>query len=285
MNAFQSLNRRDLIRGGIIASVGVLAACNGVAPAPEATAKAKPYAGKLGIQLYTFREQFEQDYDGVLKTLAEIGYKDLEFAGYFQHDAGAIKARMDDLGLVSNSTHVQLADMRDNFDAVVERAAMMGQTKLIIPWLAPEERNLDGYKAIADLLNERAAPAREAGMTVGYHNHEFEFETINGEVPYDILLERTDPENVTMELDFFWAHKANVDPLALFEKAPGRFSACHIKDASAEGEMVNIGDGVIDFPAIMAEAEKAGLECFYVENDDTKDAPAFARASFEYLNS
>ncbi len=283
MNAFPSLGRRDVLRGGLIGSIGLLAACNGAGPGQEA-AKPKPYEGKLGIQLYTFREQFEQDYDGVLTTLAEIGYKDLEFAGYFEHDAAAIKARMDDLGLVSNSTHVQLADMRDNFDAVIERAALMGQSKLILPWLAPEDRILDNYKAIADLLNERAGPAKEAGMTVGYHNHEFEFETVDGEVPYDILLERTEADKVTMELDFFWTHKANVDPLDLFSKAPGRFSACHIKDASAEGEMVNIGDGVIDFPAIMAQADTAGLECFYVENDDTKDAAAFAKASFAYLN-
>ncbi len=284
MKALQSLDRRDVLKGGLLGSIGLLAACNGVAPTPETAAKTSPYTGKLGIQLYTFREQFEQDYDGVLTTLAQIGYKDLEFAGYYDHDAAAIKARMDDLGLVSNSTHVQLADMQDNFDAVIERAALMGQTKLIIPWLAPEDRNLDRYKAIADLLNERAGPAKEAGMIVGYHNHEFEFETIDGEVPYDILLERTEADAVTMELDFFWAHKANVDPLELFAKAPGRFSACHIKDASKDGEMVNIGDGVIDFSAILAESETAGLECFYVENDDTKDAEGFAKASFAYLD-
>ncbi len=283
MNAFQSLGRRDVLKGGLIGSIGLLAACNGAVPGQDA-ANTKPYAGKLGIQLYTFREQFEQDYDGVLTTLAEIGYKDLEFAGYFEHDAAEIKARMDDLGLVSNSTHVQLADMRDNFDAVVERAVLMGQSKLIIPWLASEERTLDGYKAIADLLNERAGPAKEAGMMVGYHNHEFEFETVDGEVPYDLLLERTESDKVTMELDFFWTHKANVDPLELFAKAPGRFSACHIKDSSAYGRMVNIGDGLINFTAIMAQAETAGLEHFYVENDDTEDAEGFAKASFEYLD-
>ncbi len=280
----QSVNRRCFLEGGLLGSMALLAACNGGAPSRD-TAVIRPYTDKLGMQLYTFRTEFESDYESVLKTLSEMGYRDLEFAGYFEHDPKAVKTSMDALGLISNSTHVQLADMRDNFDASVERAALMGQSKLIIPWLAPEERTLDNYKAIADLLNERSGLANAAGMTVGYHNHEFEFETVDGEVPYDILLERTDPNAVTMELDFYWAHIAGIDPLDLFRKTPGRFSACHIKDTSNTGDMVNIGDGVIDFVAIMAEAEIAGLECFYVENDNASDPTAFAKASFEFLNS
>ncbi|WP_209347179.1 sugar phosphate isomerase/epimerase [Pontixanthobacter sp. CEM42] len=279
-----TLNRRRFLEGSLASSAVLLAACNGAAPS-GAAAVAKPYTDKLGIQLYTYRELFEKDYESVLKTLAEIGYKDLEFAGYFEHDPKAVKATMDALGLVSNSTHVRVEQFREGFDEAIETAALMGQTKLILPWLAPEERNMDNYRAIADLLNERSSAAKAAGMTVGYHNHEFEFETLDGEVPYDVLLERTDADAVTMELDFFWAHKAGVDPIELFKIAPGRFTACHIKDSSATGEMVNIGDGVIDFAAIFAETELAGLECFYVENDDTTDPAAFAKASFDFLNS
>lgn len=281
----QAINRRRFLEGSLLGSMAMLAACNGAASLGADSSSTKPYTDKLGVQLYTFRTLFESDYESVLKALAQIGYNDLEFAGYFEHDPKAVKASMDALGLVSNSAHVQLNDLRDNFDATIERAAMMGQSKLIIPWLAPEDRNLDNYKAIADLLNERASPAKAAGMMVGYHNHEFEFETIDGVVPYDLLLERTDPTAVTMELDFYWTHVAGVDPLELFKKAPGRFSSCHIKDSSDTGEMVNIGDGVIDFAAIMAEAKAAGLECFYVENDNPSDPVAFAKASFAFLNA
>ncbi len=278
-----TINRRRFLEAGAVGSLGLLAACNGAAaPVP---AKPKPYAGKLGVQLYTFRALFEQDYAAVLKTLAEIGYKDLEFAGYFNHDPAQIKGLMDELGMASNSTHVRLEQMRGDFGAAMETAALMGQTKLILPWLAEEERTMDNYKAIADLMNERGAEAKASGMQVGYHNHEFEFETVEGEVPYDVLLSRTDPDLVTMELDFFWAHKANVDPIALFKQSPGRYTACHIKDADADGNMVNIGEGVIDFSAIFAEAGTGGLECFYVENDDTQTPADFARKSFAFLES
>ncbi len=108
---------------------------------------------------------------------------------------------------------------------------------------------------------------REAGLRFGYHNHDFEFETIDGQIPFDVLLDETDPGLVDFELDLFWITKGGEDPLRYFERYPGRFTLCHVKDMAAGGEMVDVGAGGIDFAAIFARAEQAGLKHFFVEHD------------------
>lgn len=281
------MNRRQILETGLIGGAAVLAGCGKPAETNTnntgKTTAISPYTDKLGVQLYTLRTLFETDFRTTLKALADIGYKDIEFAGYFDHTPREIKSLMDDLGLESHSTHVQLADMHDNFDAAVETAQEMGQTNLIIPWLHPDERTIDSYKAIADLLNRRGEAVRDADMRVAYHNHEFEFEIIDDQVPYNILLDETDSKFVSMEIDFFWARKANIDPVALFNRAPGRFIACHIKDMSSTGDMVDVGDGEIDFGEIFKHAETAGLQRFYVEHDQPADPITSVTRSFQHL--
>lgn len=279
---------RRLFIGSSLAGAATLAA--GCTPQAEVVAEtamtARPYAGQLGVQLYTVRDLFEADFRTTLDALAEIGFKDLEFAGYFDHDPAEIKAHMDALGLVSKSAHVPVDAMRDDFAQVLETAAIMGQTNLVIPWLPEEQRNADSYRAVADLMNERADEAAASDMRVSYHNHEFEFDDLgDGTTGYDILLERTDPTKTFFEIDFFWAAEAGVSPLDLFDRAPGRFTTCHIKDRTASGDMVSVGDGVIDFNSYMEQAEKAGLEAFYVEHDNPEDPLASIARSVAYLTA
>ena len=248
---------------------------------------AKPAGGRayseLGVQLYTLRALFEQDFRRTLGRIAEIGYKDLEFAGYYAHNPSEVKAFMDANGLSSHSSHVQLNDVRNNFGQVMETASVMGQTNLIIPWLAPELRNPESYRELADLMNARGEQAKAAGFRLAYHNHDFEFENLDGTVPYDLLLERTDPAYVAMEIDLFWVHKVGVDPVSYFRKAPGRFISCHVKDATADGKMVAVGEGVIDFDAIFRHAGLAGLQRFYVEHDNPEDPVASITKSYASL--
>ncbi len=282
------MDRRHFLGTGLFGAAAMLSACNGPQQENSATVDSaeykRPYE-ELGVQLYTVRTLFGPDFRGTLKQIADIGYKDLEFAGFYDHDPSDVKAYMDELGLVSHSGHVQLADMRSNFEQLLETADLMGQTNLIIPWLAPEERTVDGYKRIAELLNTRGEAAKSAGKRVAYHNHEFEFETIDGQVPYDILLNETEPDLVKMEIDLFWAHLAGVDVIDYFNKSPGRFIACHIKDASAAGEMVSVGSGVIDFERIFSHAELAGLERYIVEHDQPADPIASITASYKHLTA
>lgn len=288
----QMLFDRRLFLGSSLAGATLLA--SGCAPAAEGSGEtseptgitARPYEGKLGVQLYTVRDLFEADYRATLIALADIGFKDLEFAGYFDHDPAEVRAAMDELGLMSQSAHVQLPDVRDNFGQVMETAQLMGQTNLIIPWLPEDQRTADVYREVADLMNVRGEEAAAAGMRLGYHNHEFEFDDLgDGETGYDILLERTDPAHTYFEMDFFWAAAAGVDPRDYFARAPGRFITCHLKDRTPDGTMVSVGDGVVDFQSSLAMADEIGMEGFYVEHDNPEDPLASIARSFAYLTS
>lgn len=274
-------SRRTFLAGAM--SAGALA-CAPAATTGPVSASPRPYAGRLGVQLYTVRALFEADFAKTLAALAEIGFADCETAGYFAHDPRDVRAAMDDLGLASRSGHIRLPELRDGFAGQLETAGIMGQQALYLGWIPEEERSGDRYRALADLLNERGAAAKAAGIQLGYHNHDFEFFAVDGTTGYDILIERTDPDLVTMEIDFFWAAEAGVDPLALFARSPGRFRSCHIKDRAADGAMVSVGDGTIDFAASFAEAGKAGIETFYVEHDNPADPLASVARSFAYLN-
>jgi sugar phosphate isomerase/epimerase len=278
-------DRRTILAGAISGGAVLMSGCSMSNEDAEQKDDVAPYTGKLGVQLYTVRALFEKDYQATLKALADIGIKDCETAGFFAHKPADVRKAMDDLGLVTNSAHVQLADMREDFDGVLELAGIMGQRNLVLPWLAEEERTLDGYRAIADLLNTRGEQAKKAGFTIGYHNHEFEFLDQDGSNGYDILLERTDPSLVSMEIDLYWVRKAGADPFALFEKAPGRFTSCHIKDMGSDGDIVDVGSGVIDFAAIFAEASNAGLEYFYIEHDSAPDPLVSIGRSYTHLTS
>lgn len=280
MTLSMETGRRTFLAGALGAG---LAAC---APASvERAAKAPPYAGRLGVQLYTVRDLFQADFAGTLAALAKIGFKDCETAGYFDHDPRDVRAALDDLGLASRSAHVRLEELRDGFGKQLEYAGIMGQDSLYLGWIPEEERSADKYRALADLLNARGEEARAAGKQLGYHNHDFEFFDLGGTTGYDILLERADPALVAMEIDFFWAAQGGVDPRTLFDRAPGRFHSCHIKDRAADGSMVSVGDGEIDFAAILEEAGKAGLKTFYVEHDNPADPLASVAKSFAYLTT
>lgn len=278
-------DRRTFLAGTSVATLAALAGCSDATEA-EAPAEAAPgYTELLGVQLYTVRDLFERDARGTLEALAEIGVKDCETAGLFDYKAADIRAMMTDLGLVSRSAHIRLPELQDGIGPSLEDAEILGQSNLYLGWIPEEERTPDGYRALADLLNKRGEDAKAAGKIVGYHNHEFEFVEQDGTTGYDILLERTDPELVTMELDFFWVADAGIDPLEVFKKAPGRFSACHIKDRSADGEMVAVGDGEIDFKTLLPLAEEAGIERFYIEHDNPEDPLASVGRSFAHLTT
>ena len=276
------MDRRKFLRASLGAGICGAATLSAYNPVLALAQNNRPFK-ELGVQLYTLRHLFERDYASTLERIAAIGYKDLEFAGYFDHKPSEVKSFMNSLGLSSHSTHVRLDAMRDNFEQAMETAALMGQTNLTLPWIAPELRNLESYRELADLMNTRGEQARKAGFKLAYHNHDFEFETIDGTVPYDLLLERTDPDNVFMELDLYWVHKAGKDAVEYFKKAPGRFIACHVKDSTADGEITSVGNGVIDFQEIFRHADEAGLERFYVEHDNPTDPYRSISASFKHL--
>lgn len=273
------MRRRDFVR-----SAAALVAANALSR-PLAGAELAP--GLPGIQLYTLRSLMARDLDATLGAVAEIGYREVEFAGYFGRTPTDIRRRLAATGLSAPSTHVDFPLEGPGWQRTMDDALAAGHQSIILAWLPPERRTpLDAWRRMADLLNRAGEAARQQGLEMGYHNHDFEFQTLDGRLPYDLLLERTDPALVTFELDLYWISRAGQDPLAYFQKARGRFRQVHVKDmaAGAGREMVDPGDGILDFPTLLAAAADAGVRHFFVEHDEPGDPVATARAGYRVLH-
>lgn len=240
---------------------------------------------RIGVQLYTIRDALTTDLDGSLARVAAIGYQDVELAGYRSHSVAEFKAALDRHGLSAPSTHIAMERVRDELPKVLDEAHQLGHQFVICPNIPDEKAGLDGYRQAADLLNHAGEIAGRSGIRIGYHNHESELVPIDGVRPYDVILDRTDPKLVAMEMDIFWLVKGGGDPLAYFNKYPGRFRMVHVKDmdGSAAKTMVDVGKGVIDWKAIFAQSGKAGIEHSFVEHDNAKDPFASIAASYKYL--
>ena len=286
------LNRRAfLAAAGAVAGAGVVAGPGVVAGAARPPRGVRPE--RIGIQLYTVRSLMADDVARTLGALAEIGYQEVEFAGYFGHAPSALAAWLRLAGLEAPAAHVSMDDLNaEGLGATLEAADALGHRWLVLPWLPPEQRTPDGYRAAAESLNAAGATAGRSGVRVAYHNHEFEFEPVGGPgadptspTGYDLLLAHLDPSVVDMEIDFHWSEAGGVDSVRLLRDHPGRFPLCHLKDRDADGRMTDVGAGAIDWDAIFAASDRAGLRHYFVEHDQPADPLASARASYRFLTS
>lgn len=243
---------------------------------------------RIGLQLYTVRRDMQADFDRTLSRVAAIGYKAVEFAGYFGRSPASVRATLHRNGLTAPSAHIgTAAALRSGLEKTIEDARIIGHNYLVVAFLdAEDRRTLDDYRRVADLLNAAGATARDAGLRLGYHNHDFEFAAIEGRIPYDILLERTNSALVAMEMDLYWVTKGGQSPLDYIARHPGRFELVHVKDmdASPQQQIVDVGRGTIDFPRIFAQRQRAGIQHFFVERDNAgRSAIASAQVSYDYL--
>ena len=249
-----------------------------------------------GIQLYTLRDQMSNDPVGTLKKVSSIGYKEVESAGYngkyYGFSASEFRDLLNENGLKTPSGHYltgnhapdQKGTLINGWEQAVEDAAEVGQEYMVLAYLFDNERgSLDDYKKLTALINKSAEVCRNSGIQFCYHNHAFEFESLEGAVPYDILLKETDPDLVKMELDLFWTAKANVDPVKLFKESPGRYPLWHVKDMDQAGEFAAVGTGTIDFQRIFDHREDSGLKHFFVEQDQIK-GDVYETISTSYKN-
>jgi sugar phosphate isomerase/epimerase len=196
-----------------------------------------------------------------------------------------VRAILDRHGLAAPSVHVGSV-APDQWRAALDAAHVIGHRYVVIPWIPVEARTgVDGYKRVAANFNRVAEEARAAGLQFAYHNHDFEFGPVAGQLPYDVLLAETDPKLVQMEMDLYWIVKGGQDPLAYFARWPGRFPAVHVKDSAGapEHRMMAVGAGTIDFKKIFARRAQAGIQHYFVEHDEPTDAFASIRESFGYL--
>lgn len=223
---------------------------------------------RIGLQLYTLRNEMSEDFAGTLARVAELGFKEMEFAGYMGNSAADVRSMLDANGLTSPAAHIQLLAIRDNLEREIETAQTIGQKYIVVPILPPNERTIADYHRHAEALNRAGEACKAAGLKMGYHNHDFEFATVQGQRPYDILVEETDPDLVAMELDLFWITKAGVDPAEYINKYPGRFAMLHVKDMDTLGRMADVGKGTIKFAELFSRVDTGGFEHYFVEHDN-----------------
>jgi sugar phosphate isomerase/epimerase len=289
----KAVNRREFLRGGAL-GVAAAAACSKWGENVFAT----PYGMPVGLQLYTLRNELEQDLAGTLRKVAQIGYKEVEIFDFYGKNSAEMRKLLRDTGLSAPSAHYQTAQIRSSWDKQIEYAKALGLKYMVnaIIW-PPERKSLDDYKQLADLFNKAGEQCQKAGIQFAYHDHNFEFKTYDGVMAYDELLKRTDPALVKFEMDCFWVTRAGQDPVAYFEKYPGRFPLLHIKDLNKgypttvednfkAGPFAPVGEGTIDWKRIFAAAPKGGLKHFFVEQDECDKPPLESiKISCDYLKA
>jgi len=246
---------------------------------------------KIGLELYTVRDALKQDFEGTLKRVAKIGYREVEFAGYFADlkdlNPAPKKTReiLDSLGLSAPATHIPYSAVTpENLPRVIEAAAIIGHKYIVNPGIDEQlQKSADGWKRAAAAFNRAGKETMRSGIQFAYHNHVVEFKPVDGQLPYDILLKEGDPKLVKMELDLGWAHEAGTDPLKWFAQHPGRFPLVHVKDFESNGTMTEVGKGEIDWKSIFAKASLGGIKHYFVEHDHPQAPFESIQASFEYL--
>lgn len=262
------MKRREFVHAAAIAAAGMM-----TLPSLATAAKKKK---ALGLQLYSLRDIIGNDPKGVLQKVASFGYQELEAYSYkdgsiFGMNYSEFCTYAKSLGMKVVSGHYGLDLIKgDTWKKAVEDAKKNDQPMMVVPFIQPEQRkSLDDFKRIIADMNAAGEVANSMGIRMGYHNHDFEFTPMEGQIPYDLMLKELDPKKVGMELDLFWVVYAGHDPLKYFEKYPGRFEAWHIKDMSKEDRKRNadVGTGSIDFKPILAKAKQSGCKYFFVEQE------------------
>jgi sugar phosphate isomerase/epimerase len=231
----------------------------------------------IGLQLYTVRDLIAKDFAGTIKKVSEIGYPNVEIAGYGNlKTAAEVKKALDDAGVKAMSVHWSLDVLRKDVEKLVDDAQLLELQNVVVPFL-PEDRRKDAaaWKETAKLLDEIGSYFHGIGVELAYHNHNFEFQKYDGKTGLEILFENTQPHLVKAEVDVYWVKNAGEDPLAWIDKLGERIRLLHLKDmaAGADKKFAPVGTGIIDFKAILAAAEKAGVRWGIVEQDNCYDVP------------
>ncbi|MEC5171452.1 sugar phosphate isomerase/epimerase [Chryseobacterium nepalense] len=267
------MHRKDFIKLSSLGFLG-LYSC-GISPF-------KKRQNTLAIQLYTVRDAMSANPEKTLEKLAAMGFTGLEIYAYnstfFGKSRQEFQRILKNTGLRVISSHHITGNFNKgqgtllyNWEKSVEDLHFIGSEYMVCSYLFPQERNLENYKKLPELLENSGKVTKEAGIQFAYHNHDFEFEKFDdNRNVYDFILENSSPELVKMELDLYWISKAGIDPLIYFEKYPGRFPLWHVKDMKAgTKDFTEIGNGTIDFERIFKAGKQAGLQYWFLEQDSS----------------
>ncbi len=287
-------SRREFLRLSATGALGAIvltqSSCGSKKSGASGETTTDPKSFGIGLQLYSVRDQLAAGVPGTLKQVSDDGYKYLELADYtdrkfYGYSPGEFKKLVDDLGMEIISSHTQVEGVGvtlENARIMAEDHVNIGAKYCIQPWIVEEMRTtIASYQRMAANWNQIGRVMKDAGLQFGYHNHNFEFDMVEGKVPYfDVMMAELDKDLVTMELDTFWAFKAGHNPVDLIKKYPGRFQLLHLKDAYSnqppfyeviKDDLAPIGEGVIDFKAILEVKDLAGTKYLIVEEDQSRD--------------
>jgi sugar phosphate isomerase/epimerase len=226
----------------------------------------------IGLQLYTLRDETAADFAGTLRKVAELGYEGVEFAGYGGLSADELKGLLQETGLQAIGAHVSLHDLRDNLQEQIDYLKAIGAKYIICPYVMPEERQTaEDWQQIIAICKGAAEEATKQGLVFCYHNHDFEFHAkLDGEFVFDAIYSAA-PKSIQVEMDVCWVQFAGQDPLAYIHKYTGRLPLLHMKDfrKGDNNEMITLelGQGEVQLPGVIAAASGAGVEWLIVEQD------------------
>jgi len=290
-NYNMSFQRREFLKltGGIASGI-VLSSFTGKLALNDDFFEKRRRLKNYGINLYSLRDVLPKDPKGVLRQVASFGYTQIES---FESKKGIFwgmtntefKNLMDELGMNLVSSHI---DINKEFEKKVSDAAFIGIEYLVCP-SEGAIKTIDEYKQFAESLNANAAICKKNGIRFAYHNHNQSFTTINGEFPQEVLMQNTDPSLVDFEMDMYWVVTAGQDPVAWLKKYPNRFRLCHVKDrtkgSNAIADSCTLGRGSIDYPNILKEAKKQGMQFYIVEQEkyDNTNPIESAKDNAEYM--
>jgi len=289
----KNMKRREFLQTTGFAASGIF--LSSYLPSCKSASVSKEVRDNFGLQLYTLRDVLPDDPKGVLKQVASYGYKQIES---YEHSKLGIfwgmkntefKTLMNDLGMKIVSSH---CDINKDFERKAAEAAEIGMTYLLCPYLGPQKK-IDDFKKFAETFNQKGEICKKNGIRFGYHNHDYGFVQLEGQYPQDVLMQNTDKNLVDFEMDIYWVVTAGQDPIAWIDKYPGRFKLCHIKDRkkgatpSQRDVSVELGTGSIDFKKILIEADKKGMNYYFVEQEAYENTTplAAAKADADYLKN
>ena len=222
-----------------------------------------------GVQLYSIRNELEKNVPQTLAALSAAGFREVEFAGYYQIPPGQMKALLEQSQLRAVSTHVGLEQLYTDLCGQLDYARCLGVRYIVLPYVAPEIfADPSRFAELRQCLICIARQIRACGFQFLYHNHEAEWKRSGSGFILDDLLQAVGPEWMQLELDTYWIAKAGLDPVLMLKRYAGLVKAIHLKDMSADGEIAEVGRGVLDWSSILAAARAAGVCNYFIEMDN-----------------
>lgn len=226
--------------------------------------------------MYTLRNEWEKDFRGTLRKVANLGFQGVELAGYGGIPVAELKELLDELNLQVAACHVTLADLESDLTKVIQDQLVLESKFLVCPYLLPDKRTEADYHSLITFLNRAGAQCQKVGISLCYHNHDFELDTLrDGRTALATIMEETDPRLVFAEIDVYWLSKRDYDPAKWIDTYKDRTKLVHLKDMTTDEEhfFAEVGTGGIDFQAILEKGEEADIQWWIIEQDATRRTP------------